>query len=378
MQASRIFALNEKEFSKGERLIINQGGTSSTKTFSILQLLYFIAFNSDKPLVISVVGQSLPHLKLGALRDWQLILQSFGVIPDEIWQKTDNIFTINKSIVEFFSTDNIGKVHGPRRDILFINECNNISYEVYTQLEIRTRQTIFLDFNPVSSFWIEDEIFSKPNTFKLIRSTYRDNPFLDASIVKSIESRKHNANWWKIYGLGEFGVYDGLIIQNWKFGEFFDTGLSGFGLDFGFNDPDAMVKVSIDKGQRKIYVRQELYKSGNSTADLIGIIKAKNLGVSLIVADSAESRLIEDIRRQGVNIIRADKSAGSISEGIKTIQGYELIVDENSTDLVKELKNYIWNDKKAGIPIDDFNHLLDAMRYIVMRLLTRPNIGISI
>ena len=146
VRVSEVFERNETAYKSGDRLIINQGGTSSTKTYSVLQLLYYIAYCSPTQLIISVVGQSLPQLKLGALRDWQRILESFGVIPDEIWQKTDNIFTINKSIVEFFSTDNLGKVHGPRRDILFINECNNIPFDVFTQLEIRTRHQFSLCF----------------------------------------------------------------------------------------------------------------------------------------------------------------------------------------------------------------------------------------
>ena len=260
VQASKVFKKNLSSYKDGNRLIINQGGTSSTKTYSVLQLLYWIAYNSPNQLIISIVGQSLPQLKLGALRDWQRIIESFGVIPDSIWQKTDNVFTINKSIVEFFSTDNLGKVHGPRRDILFINECNNIPFDVFTQLEIRTRQTIFLDFNPVTSFWLDSEIMPTVK-HSLIRSTYKDNPFLEKSIIESIESRMHNENWWRVYGLGEFGVYDGLIYPNWKIGEFIDLHLSGFGLDFGFNDPDAMVKVSIDKLSQKIYVSEKITRS---------------------------------------------------------------------------------------------------------------------
>lgn len=375
--ASRLFKINKNEYKKGSRLIINQGGTSSTKTYSILQLLYYIAYTSIEPLVISVVGQSLPQLKLGALRDWKKVLLGFGVFADEIWQKTDNVFTVKNSIIEFWSTDNIGKVHGPRRDILFINECNNISFEIFTQLEIRTKKTVFLDFNPVRSFWVHEQIIPFQNHV-LIKSTYLDNPFLEKSIIDSIESKKHNENWWKVYGLGEVGVYEGLIYTNWEFGNFTETGIQGYGLDFGFNDPDALIRVSVDKSKMLIYAKEIIYKSGNSTDDLINTIKSRNTGREIIIADSAEARLIEDIKKTGINIQRADKGSGSISEGIKTIQGYKLIIDENSQNLVKELKNYMWNDKKAGIPIDDFNHLLDALRYIAMRLLKPKKIGTMI
>lgn len=376
IQASEIFEKNLNAYNSGERIIVNQGGTSSTKTYSVLQLLYFLSFNSQTSLTISVVSQSLPHLKLGAIRDFKLILESFGIIPDDVWMKTDNIFTINKSVIEFWSTDNVGKVHGPRRDILFMNECNNIPFDIFTQLEIRTRQTIFLDFNPVKEFWFHDNILGKV-PYTLIRSTYKDNPFLEKKIIESIESKKHIENWWRIYGLGELGVYEGIIFPNWKYGNFDNSLPYCYALDFGFNpDPDCLIKIAVDKIQKKIYLKEMLYSNRNSTDSLIRQLKTLVQPKELIVADSAEPRLINDIWQGGLNCQKAIKN--TIAVDIKTIQEYEIIVENESYNIGKELNNYVWNDKKAGIPIDAFNHSLDPMRYGFNRLIQRVRPGLSI
>ena len=377
MRAGNVFRKNYEAYQRGDRLIVNQGGTSSGKTYSILQLLFYLAELSEKPVVISIVSQSLPHLKLGAIRDFKNILEDCGIIPDDVWMKTDNIFSINKSVIEFWSTDNLGKVHGPRRDILFLNECNNISFDIFTQLEIRTRQSIFLDFNPVREFWYHENILDKVK-HTLIRSTYLDNlAFLEDAIINSIESKKHVTNWWRIYGLGELGVYEGIVFHNWTYGEFVPSSYMCFGLDFGFHpDPDTLIKVSLNKREKKIYVKEFMYNTGNSTAELIRKVKLLVPGRELIIADSAEPRLINDIRLHGVNIQKAIKKM--IAVDIKTMEEYQIVVDRDSPNVVKELNNYLWNDKKAGIPIDAFNHTLDALRYCFNRLERPPQIGLSV
>jgi len=366
MKTTKVFSKNIDSYVKKKNLIINQGGTSSSKTFSILQLLFLIAHESKKPLVISVVSYALPHLKLGAVRDFDNILIDAGINVDKIKNKTDLYYRIGNSIIEFFSADNLAKVHGPRRDILFLNECNHLKYDVYTQLRIRTRICTFLDYNPTNEFWIHEKVI--PNEeHDFIKSTYKDNDYLDAGIIEQIESRKNNENWWRVYGLGEVGRLEGAILTNWTFGEFDYTLPYGFGLDFGVKDPDALVRIAIDRKNKRMYWKEEIYQSGNSTGELATLIKSKTENNKLIIAESASPRTIIDLRSQGLNIKPVEK--GKIIDDIKMLQDWMIIIDPESYNLQKELNNWTWLDKKGEVPLDDFNHLLDAARYY-----TRMNI----
>lgn len=377
MEITKAFVKNAKAFNDKCPLIINQGGTSSSKTYSILQILYLIAKTRQAKLIISVVSYSLPHLKLGAMRDFDQILIADDVIIDDVKNKTDLYYRIGNSIIEFFSADNVAKVHGPRRDILYINECNFIkSYETYDQLVIRTRSTVFLDFNPTLEFWVHTDVI--PNEeHVLIKTTYLDNHLLDKNIVKRIESKKNNEGWWKVYGLGELGQLQGAIYSNWHYGEFDDSLPYGYGLDFGVLDPDALIKVAIDTKRKILYADEQLYKSDLSTDQLGTIIKSRVRDREMIMADSASKRTIGDLRKLGLNIKPVRKGAGSIIEGIRIVQNYELIITENSYNLQKELNNYIWVDRKGGVPCDDFNHLLDALRYYVMTVTKKSGIRSS-
>jgi phage terminase large subunit len=372
METTNVFNYNYKAYRANNQLIINQGGTRSSKSFSILQLLAIIAIYDKRNLVISVVSYALPHLKLGAMRDFDNILVSLKIIPDSIKNKTDNVYKLGNSIVEFFGVDNLSKVHGPARDILFVNEINHVKEEVFNQLSVRTKGTIFVDFNPTQEFYLQTEIIPHQK-HTLIKSTYLDNQFLTPEQVKRIESNKHNENWWRVYGLGELGQLEGAIFQNWKFGEFDNSLPFGFGLDFGFsNDPDALVKVAIDNKRKKIYLNEEMYQNGQGFEVLYEKLKpiCKN---NQIIADCAEDRLIHDLRNKGLNITKSVKGAGSILQGIKFIQDFEIIITENSYNLAKELQNYIWSDKKSETPIDDFNHLIDAFRYCVYLKINKSN-----
>lgn len=360
MIATSVFERNIKSYNEGASLIVNQGGTRSSKTYSILQLLILIAMKSQKPLIISVVSRALPHLKLGAMRDFDNILLSLGIIPDAIKNKTENSYKIGKSVVEFFGADQLDKVHGPARDILFLNECNFIKYDVFDHLAIRTSKTVFLDYNPSRSFWFHDEIQGKQR-FAFIKSTYLDNEHLTPQQVERIEAKKSNPYWWQVYGLGELGRLEGAIFNNWVYGPFDDSLVYSYGLDFGVKDPDAMVKVAIDKANKKLYWKQEIYQNSLSTPQLSQIIKSRNVGDKLIVADNAALRTINDLRKDGLNIIPVIKPR--IVDRIKAIWEYEIIVDPESYDLEKELNTYVWLDKKGEIPIDENNHLIDAASY---------------
>ena len=372
-----IYFKNADAFMEGHNLVINQGSTGSSKTWSILQFLYDLAKYCPKSLIISVCSYALPHLKLGAIREFDKILIDYGENPGEICNKTDFVYKIGNSVIEFFGIEgNLAKVHGPRRDILFINEANKkITYDIFDQLHTRTRMCTFLDYNPTSEFWIHTEVM--PNfKHKYIHSTWRDNPHLSEVEKQKILSKydkKGFENWVKIYGEGEIGILEGQIFTNWTLGEFDDSLPYGFGLDFGYHpDPDAMIKVAIDEKHKKIYLDEKFYETGQSTDDLKrSVLQSINSHDNLIIADCADPRMIADLRKQSgaarfsLNI-HGVKKDGTVSEWLKSMLGYEMIVTEDSYNLAKELGNYIWSDKKAGIPIDAFNHLIDAARYYFM------------
>jgi phage terminase large subunit len=367
MKTTKVFEKNILAYQDGETLIINPGGTSSSKTFSILQLLFLIAKLQKKARIISVVSYAFPHLRLGAVRDFDNILLDAGIIPGEVCNKTEMTYHIGNSIIEFFGTENLGKVHGPRRDILFINEANNVKHDIYTQLAIRTRECTILDYNPVQSFWVHEEVIPK---FKhaLIKSTYKDNDFLDANTIMQIEARRSNENWWKVYGLGELGTLEGAIFQNWRYelpcevDRSFINNPYGYGLDYGYSpDPDAMCKVSIDKRRKKIYVKELIYSNNNGTNDLISSIKNFYKPGELIIAESASPRTNADLSKH-FNIKAVSKTR-TVADWLREMQDYEIVISENSFNLAKELQNYIWSDKKAGVPLDAYNHICDSFRY---------------
>jgi phage terminase large subunit len=376
--SKNIDAYTNRASDKIQNLIVNQGGTRSSKSYSILQLLYFIATWSKKPLIISVVSRSLPHLKVGAMRDFDNILLSMGVIPDSIKNKSGSFYKVGESIIEFWGVDNLGKVHGPARDILFINECNYIKEEIYDQLAVRTKGAIFLDFNPSRRFWYHESISGKV-PHQLIKSTYLDNEFLTYAQIQRIEAKKANEHWWRVYGLGELGRLEGAIFKNWRIAEGDEWFNSiylpyGYGLDFGVLDPDAMVRVAIDKKNKKIYIKEELYETGNGTDELVKHVKPA-VGKRLVIADSAGARHILDLRKAGVNIIGCGRK--DIVGGIKILLDYELIIHPESYNLIRELEMYEWADKTGEIPIDDFNHLIDALRYYTYKMLWSSNLKIK-
>jgi phage terminase large subunit len=376
MQTTKLFNENVKAFDEGYDLIVHSGGQASGKTISNLQFIFFLNYYSQKPLLTSVVSYALPHLKGGAIKDFETILTNEGFNVESIRNKSENwSYKLNKSKVEFFGTEGtVGglKAHGPRRDILFINEANNkIDYESYDMLNSRTHRLTIIDFNPRSEFWFHEKI--QPNfKHKFIKSNFTDNPYIPERELQNIFSKFNKPgfeNWWKVYGLGELGTLEGAILTNWHYGEFNNDLSYSFGLDFGMKDPDAMVKVAIDRLNYKIYAKQLIYKSNQSTNELAHEIIKHVKYNELIIADSASPRTIQDLKSQGLNVIGVTKFAGSVMESIKLIQDYEIIVDNESYDLGKELQNWIWIDKRGGIPLDANNHLIDSLLYNVSTII---------
>ena len=374
MNTTSVFAKNAVAFAEGNRYIINQGGTSSSKTYSILQLLYYIASTNDE-LLISVVAESLPHLKRGAMRDFFNILNAEGIYREDWHNKTDMTYKVGKSTIEFFSADAESKVRGARRDILFVNECNNVRAATVDQLLIRTKLAAFFDFNPVAEFFIHTDYLQDAQRMKkgvFIKSTFLDNDELDARIKEEILSRKSNprfANWWKVYGEGEVGTLEGLIFTRIEVvDEMPETELRAIGLDFGFtNDPSAIMDVREHNGA--LWIDEILYRTGMTNADIFGTIRALNLPSRVkVVADSSEAKSIKELEDRGLNIVGAIKGAGSVNAGIDIMQQFaKICITRRSINAIKEFRGYLWEIDKSGKstnnPIDILNHSIDAVRY---------------
>lgn len=363
-KVTSVFNLNNNALAQGEDIIINQGGTRSGKTYSILQLLFLTALYSKKRLIISIVSRALPHLRLGAMRDFDNILLSWGIIPDNVKNRTESYYKIGNSVIEFFGADQSDKVHGPQRDILFVNEANFIKEEIFDQLLVRTEGTVFIDFNPTTRFWVHDSLMLTTK-HAFIKTTYRDNECLPAKQVERIEAKRKNANWWRVYGEGEIGTLEGAILTNWRYGEFDSTLPFGFGLDYGFHpDPDAMLKCAVSHKQKKIYWHECIYETSQGTDDLITNIGNFAQPKNVIIAESATPRTNYDLKKY-YNIKPVIKTK-TVADWLRVMQDYEIVITEGSSNLEKELLYYLWSDKKAGVPLDDWNHLIDAGRYHFM------------
>jgi phage terminase large subunit len=365
-----------KILSLKSRIKIIQGGTSAGKTFGILPIL-IDKCTKEKGLEVSIVAETIPHLRRGALKDFLKIMRWTNRYFDDRFNKTLLRYEFaNGSSIEFFSADDASKLRGARRDILYINECNNVTFESYNELAIRTKREVYLDFNPANEFWVHKELKDEPDTDFIIL-TYKDNEALDESIVTQIEKNRDKAatssywaNWWRVYGLGEVGSLEGVVFNNWKEIDTIpkEAKLIGIGLDFGYtNDPTAAIEIYNYNGTR--IINELVYRTGMVNSDIAKILPS---GV-IIYADSSEPKSIEEIRRQGKTIKGVTKGADSINYGIDVMQRQDYLVTKQSTNLIKELRSYCWDVDKQGQrmrrPIDHYNHAIDALRYHEMEAL---------
>ena len=365
----KILAL--KRFVKGV-----QGGTSAGKTFGIIPILIDICARSEM-VECSIVAESIPHLKRGAMKDFKKIMLSTGRWMDAHWNASDFKYTFgNGSVIEFFSADNDSKLRGARRDYLYMNECNNMTFHAYTELASRTKKGIYLDWNPVNEFWFHTELLGD-NDVDFIIVNYQDNEACPESaldfILKAKEKAKTSAfwdNWYRVYGLGEIGNLEGVVFDNWKTIDKIpeEARLIGLGLDFGYtNDPTAIIEIYKYNEQR--IVNERIYKKGMLNDEI-----ARNLPNDVIIyADSAEPKSIDEIRKHGKMIRPVTKGKDSVLFGIDVMQRQDYLVTSNSLNLIKELRNYTWKKDREGnklnVPIDDFNHAIDAWRYHEMETL---------
>jgi phage terminase large subunit len=367
-----------------KRIKVVRGGTSASKTFSILPILIDRAIKTPD-LEISVVSESIPHLRRGALKDFLKIMMALGRYNDNQFNKSTLKYTfVNGSYIEFFSVDQPDKLRGARRNVLYVNECNNVDFDSYYQLAIRTSGEIWLDYNPSSLFWVDREIINQDDV-DFITLTYLDNEALSETIVKEIESAKEKAktssyweNWWQVYGLGQTGSLEGVCIPDWQEIQLpTEARLLCYGMDWGYsNDPTSLIAMY---KYNDAYIFDELiYQKGLLNSDISDLLKTNNVN-DIVYADSAEPKSIAELNSYGHNVLPVSKGRDSIIYGLNLINQNKVYVTSRSKNLINELRNYIWMVDKQGNklnkPIDAYNHAIDAMRYAMTSQLENPHKG---
>ena len=363
-----------------KRIIIEQGGTRSGKTYNILMWIIFNYCAKNKGKIITICRKTYPALRATAMRDFFEILKENELYNESSHNKSSSEFQFKGNTIEFISLDKPTKIRGRKRDLLYINEANEITFEDWQQLIFRTTGRIILDYNPSDEFhFIYDKIKPREDADFFI-TTYKNNKFLSEDIIAEIERLKDiDDNYWKVYGLGEVGTSKSIIFRIQDCAEVPDTAtFLSYGMDFGFtNDPTTL--VGIWKQGDDLYLKEFLYKTGLTNRDIDNHLRLLGVERKEIFADSAEPKSIEELYRMGWNIKPATKGQGSINIGIDMMKRYRLNITRDSLNMIKEFKNYKWAEDKNGVvlntPVDMFNHTIDAVRYGLYDKLARPNYG---
>lgn len=352
------------------------GGTSASKTISILMVLIHLAQADKVPTLTSVVAESVPHLKRGAIRDFRNIMRTQGYWREDLWNATDSMYTFETgSQIEFFSADSGDKLRGARRDRLFINEANNVAMEAFDQLEVRTKDFIFIDWNPSTEFWYYTDVKTQRSDIEELTLTYLDNEALDKQVIESIEQRKNRKGWWQVYGLGQLGEVEGKIYKGWEIIDEIpqEARYIRRGMDFGFScDPTAIIGVY--KWNDAFILDEELFRKGLSNKQIADVLLMDESN-QLVVADSAEPKSIAEISQYGVNITGCAKGKDSVTHGIQLVQDQRMFVTKRSVNVIKAYRNYMWMVDKDGKVLNKPDHLfsdaMDAVRYAISSLIHR-------
>lgn len=369
-----------------KRITINQGGTRSGKTYSVLQVLAEWCFvNKNAGWVITIVRKTLPALKGSAYRDFLKIIDAEGWYAESCHNKSEMTYQLFGNLIEFISVDQPQKIRGRKRNVCFINEANELTWEDFFQLNVRTTDKIILDYNPSDEFhWIYDKLQTRQDA-DFFTTTYKDNPFLEKELIEEIERLQGaDDNHWKVYGLGVRGTSTDIIYTHWHLiDELPNKGERFFGQDFGYNVPSALVDV--EYYEQGIYVDEVLYETKLTTSDLIERYKVNGVFKSReIFCDSAEPKTIEELRRAGYNAKESDKD---VSEGIRKVKSLPLFITKRSVNILKEIKGYKWKSDSTGRPVKDrdrdepvkfMDHAMDALRYAVFTKLHMPSYGVLV
>lgn len=372
IQTTRIFRDIEQAVAQGYTTISLQGSARSSKTYNVL--IWLIVYCLSHPNTrLSIVRATLPAIKGSVLVDFKEILQRMGIYNERSLNKSELIYTFaNGSWAEFFSTDSEQKLRGRKRDILFVNEANELGFIEWQQLKMRTTRLSIIDYNPSFSdeHWICETVNQDPRTFHSV-TTYLDNPFLEQTVIDEIESlREKNQSLWQVYGLGQQAVIEGLVFKHFGICETIPPHVRHrfIGMDFGFtNDPTAICEVALDGDS--LYIDEIAYRTQMLSSDIITTLREAAPKMR-IISESADPRLIQEIYRAGIDIHPVKKFPGSIEAGLSKMQEYRIIITKRSTNVAKELRNYTYRQDKDGrwlnVAIDCYNHAIDAVRYVVM------------
>ena len=362
-EMTRVFL---ETYESETRITVNEGGSRSSKTYSLCQL-FIDKMIRERNIVISVVRKTLPSLKASAMKDFFDILKEKNIYNEIYHNKSENTYRIGNNEIEFISVDQPQKIRGRKRDYLWINEANELMLEDFRQLNMRTTQKVYLDYNPSEMVsWIYDEILTRKDVTK-IHSTYLDNPFLEQAIIKEIERFKEtDENFWRIYGLGLRGISMALIYSNWSLcNEMPEDAESVYGLDFGYNHKTALIDVA--NKDDDFYLDQVIYQSYLTNSDLIQLMIDKGVDKKKIIyADCAEPQRIQEIRNAGFNVKPAFKGASSVKNGIDFIKAHKVLVTKSSKGINKEKDNYRWKTKDDIVldePIKILDDAMDGARY---------------
>jgi phage terminase large subunit len=369
-----------KIFELKKRVRAVAGGTSASKTISILiWLIDYCQTKHNGLKIATVTSESYPHLQKGAMLDFINIMKDRNYWKDELWHDTKHQYAFETgNILEFATFDTYGKAHGVRRDVLFVNEGNNLPYNIVDQLMVRTRDTVWLDWNPTSEFWFYTEMLGLRSDIDFITLTYKDNEALDQNTVSEIESHRNNKSWWQVYGLGQLGTLEGRIFTDWTMIDEIpiEAQLVRYGLDFGYtNDPTA--SDAIYRWNGALILDEVIDQKGLSNRQIADIFQ--NTQSALIVADSAEPKSIDELRSYGLKVIPSFKGKGSVNQGIQYVQGQKIFITKRSVNTLKEYRNYLWLTDKDGKVINEpspiWNHHMDAIRYGLESLkATKPRV----
>lgn len=355
-------------------IVVLQGGTSSAKTYTILQFLIKQCLGEWKGWTIDIVRRTYPALRISVMKDFFDILRIMGLYIRNDHNKSEGTYKLKGNLFRFYSSDEEQKVRGPRRHVTYFNEVLEFKKMDVMQMLMRTHEFVFMDYNPAEEFhWVYDDILTRDDV-NFHKSTYLDNPFLTDRTIKEIKRlKKTDHNLWRIYGLGERGAAQATIYTNWDYTdkEFKDfEGQVFYGLDFGFNNPTAFLRIKYHK--TGVFMEELIYKT-DLTSDLIvgqlfKLVKEKKLEFdSTIFADGARPEIIEDLRSAGFNVRPAEKEKGSVLRGVNFIKRHKLFFPKESVNLIKEFRTYKWkvdkDDRILDVPVDLNDHLCDAARY---------------
>ena len=363
-----------------KKIVVEQGGTRSGKTYNILLwiILQYCASNQNK--TITICRKAFPSLRASVMRDFLDILRKLNIYQEENHNKSNSEYKLFNNLVEFISLDMPQKVRGRKRNLLFINEANELNWEDWQQLIFRTDGKIIIDYNPSDEYhWIYDKVIPREDC-DFYRTTYLDNPFLEQSIKSEIERLKEtDEQYWQIYGLGLKGISKATIFNYYECSQIPENAkFIAYGADAGYsNDPSTLVSVySLDYN---LYIKEHLYRTQMTTKDLHNTFKEVGVARNQLYMDSSEPRLIEELRRMGWNIRPSLKGRDSINAGIDLLKRYKLFITTTSNNAIQEFRNYKWKEDKSGkllyIPEDKNNHIIDAVRYATYSILSRPNFG---